>query len=105
MYFVIFYVKGQNRLNLSGKTEIFFEALKRYEGNVSKTASKTGINPRTIRRKIKSYGLDHASLNLTTDRNPMSECDNRVTSITIYNNITISNKASFPCFFDLRLSQ
>jgi len=39
-----------------------YETLKRYEGNVSKTASKTGINPRTIWRKIKAYGLDHASL-------------------------------------------
>ena len=39
-----------------------YEALKRYEGNVSKTASKTGVNPRTIWRKIKSYGLNHAGL-------------------------------------------
>ncbi len=39
-----------------------YEALKRYEGNVSKTAGKTGINPRTLWRKIKSYGLNHAGL-------------------------------------------
>ena len=34
------------------------EALKRYEGNVSKTAGKTGINPRTLWRKIKEYDLE-----------------------------------------------
>jgi DNA-binding NtrC family response regulator len=37
-----------------------FEALKRYDGNVSKVARETGINPRTMWRKLKSYGLDHA---------------------------------------------
>ncbi|OQY48780.1 MAG: hypothetical protein B6240_04345 [Desulfobacteraceae bacterium 4572_87] len=37
-----------------------YEALKRYEGNVSKTASKTGINPRTLWRKIKAYALNNA---------------------------------------------
>lgn len=35
-----------------------FEALKRYNGNVSLTAKKTEINPRTLFRKIKSYGLN-----------------------------------------------
>jgi DNA-binding NtrC family response regulator len=34
------------------------EALKRYEGNVSKTAKETGINPRTLWRKIKKYNLE-----------------------------------------------
>ncbi|NIS70499.1 MAG: response regulator [Proteobacteria bacterium] len=34
------------------------EALEQYEGNISETARKTGINPRTLWRKITSYGLD-----------------------------------------------
>jgi DNA-binding NtrC family response regulator len=34
------------------------EALERYEGNVSKTAKETGINPRTLWRKIKKYDLE-----------------------------------------------
>ena len=33
------------------------EALKRYNGNVSKTAVETGINPRTLWRKIKEHEL------------------------------------------------
>ncbi len=33
-------------------------ALGRYNGNVSKTAKQTGVNRRTIWRKIKEYGLD-----------------------------------------------
>ncbi|UCF84501.1 MAG: sigma-54-dependent Fis family transcriptional regulator [Desulfobacteraceae bacterium] len=36
----------------------FSEALKRYQGNVSKTAKQTRVNRRTIWRKIKAYGLD-----------------------------------------------
>jgi len=36
------------------------EALERYEGNVSKTAQKTGINPRTLWRKIKKYDLERS---------------------------------------------
>ena len=36
------------------------EALKRYEGNVSKTAKETGINPRTLWRKIKKYNLERS---------------------------------------------
>ncbi|MBT3367602.1 MAG: sigma-54-dependent Fis family transcriptional regulator [Nitrospina sp.] len=36
-----------------------FEALKRYQGNVSRIARETEINPRTIWRKLKSYGLDN----------------------------------------------
>ena len=36
------------------------EALKRYGGNVSKTAQKTGINPRTLWRKIKTHELDRS---------------------------------------------
>jgi len=39
-----------------------FEALKRYNGNVSKAAKETGVNPRTFWRKINSYGLDYARL-------------------------------------------
>jgi len=35
-----------------------FESLKRYEGNVTKTAQVTGINVRTLWRKIKEYELD-----------------------------------------------
>jgi DNA-binding NtrC family response regulator len=34
-----------------------YEALKRNEGNVSATAKKTGVNVRTLWRKIKDYGL------------------------------------------------
>jgi DNA-binding NtrC family response regulator len=34
------------------------EALKRYSGNVSETAKRTGINTRTLWRKIKKYGMD-----------------------------------------------
>ena len=36
------------------------EALERYEGNVSKTAQKTGINPRTLWRKIKKHELERS---------------------------------------------
>jgi transcriptional regulator with PAS, ATPase and Fis domain len=35
-----------------------FEALKRYNGNVSKTAQETGINPRTLWRKIKAHEFE-----------------------------------------------
>jgi len=35
-----------------------YEALKRYNGNVSRTAQKIGVNPRTLWRKIKAYGFD-----------------------------------------------
>ena len=37
------------------------EALKRYDGNVSKTAKETGINPRTLWRKIKKHELERSS--------------------------------------------
>jgi len=37
------------------------EALKRCEGNVSQTAQKTGINQRTLWRKLKEYRLDRMS--------------------------------------------
>jgi len=37
------------------------EALRRYEGNVSKTAKETGINPRTLWRKIKKHELERNS--------------------------------------------
>jgi DNA-binding NtrC family response regulator len=33
-------------------------ALKRYDGNVSRAAKETGINPRTLWRKIKTHGLE-----------------------------------------------
>jgi DNA-binding NtrC family response regulator len=36
------------------------EALKRYEGNVSKTARATGMNPRTLWRKIKKHELERS---------------------------------------------
>jgi DNA-binding NtrC family response regulator len=36
------------------------EALIRYEGNVSKTAKETGINPRTLWRKIKKHELERS---------------------------------------------
>jgi DNA-binding NtrC family response regulator len=36
------------------------EALERYEGNVSKTAKETGINPRTLWRKIKKHQLERS---------------------------------------------
>ena len=36
------------------------EALKRNEGNVSKTAKMTGINPRTLWRKIKIHELERS---------------------------------------------
>ena len=35
-----------------------FEALKRFNGNVTQAAEQTGINPRTLWRKIKAYNLD-----------------------------------------------
>ena len=35
-----------------------YEALKRYSGNVSQTAKGTGVNARTLWRKIKAYGLE-----------------------------------------------
>jgi DNA-binding NtrC family response regulator len=34
------------------------EALSRYNGNVSETARKTGVNARTLWRKINDYGLE-----------------------------------------------
>ena len=34
------------------------EALNRYGGNVSETARMTGINPRTLWRKIKEYAIE-----------------------------------------------
>jgi len=37
------------------------EALERYQGNVSKTAKETGINPRTLWRKIKKYELERST--------------------------------------------
>lgn len=37
------------------------EALKRCGGNVSQTAQKTGINPRTLWRKLKEHSLDRIS--------------------------------------------
>jgi len=37
------------------------EALKKHQGNISKTAQKTGINPRTLWRKLKEYGLDRTN--------------------------------------------
>lgn len=37
------------------------EALKRYEGNVSLAAKKTGINPRTLWRKLKEHSIDRIS--------------------------------------------
>jgi DNA-binding NtrC family response regulator len=47
----------------AGVTEEFekayiFEALKCHNGNVTQAAKETGINPRTLWRKINSYGLD-----------------------------------------------
>ena len=36
------------------------EALQRYEGNVSKTAKATGINPRTLWRKLKEHDLERS---------------------------------------------
>jgi DNA-binding NtrC family response regulator len=39
-----------------------YESLKRCEGNVTKTAQSTGINTRTLWRKIKEYELDTARL-------------------------------------------
>jgi DNA-binding NtrC family response regulator len=33
-------------------------ALKRYNGNVSRAAKETGINPRTLWRKIKEHELE-----------------------------------------------
>jgi DNA-binding NtrC family response regulator len=35
-------------------------ALKRYQGNVSRAAKATGINPRTLWRKIKEHELERA---------------------------------------------
>ena len=37
------------------------EALKRYGGNVSLAAKKTGINPRTLWRKLKEHSIDRIS--------------------------------------------
>jgi transcriptional regulator of acetoin/glycerol metabolism len=35
-----------------------YEALRQYNGNVSATAKNSEINPRTMWRKIKSYGIE-----------------------------------------------
>jgi DNA-binding NtrC family response regulator len=37
------------------------QALERYEGNVTKTAKETGINPRTLWRKIKKHELERGT--------------------------------------------
>jgi DNA-binding NtrC family response regulator len=37
-------------------------ALKRYDGNVSRTAKETGINPRTLWRKIKEHELERSKI-------------------------------------------
>lgn len=39
-----------------------WEALRRYQGNVSETAKRTGINPRTLWRKVREHDLDRVSL-------------------------------------------
>ena len=39
----------------------FTEALRRYQGNISETAQKTGVNTRTLWRKISEYKLDRAA--------------------------------------------
>lgn len=39
------------------------EVLKRFDGNVTQAAQQTGINVRTLWRKIKSYNLDRNSFN------------------------------------------
>ena len=39
----------------------FTEALRRYHGNVVETAKKTGVNTRTLWRKISEYKLDRAA--------------------------------------------
>jgi DNA-binding NtrC family response regulator len=39
-----------------------WEALRRYQGNVSETAKQTGINPRTLWRKVREHDLDRVSL-------------------------------------------
>lgn len=44
-------------------------ALKRYEGNVSRAAQKTGINPRTLWRKIKEHELDRTKFVSLSDGN------------------------------------
>ncbi len=43
-----------------------FESLKRYEGNVTQTAHFTGINTRTLWRKIKEFELDTSLLRSQT---------------------------------------
>ena len=48
---------SEMNLNYSEERAYMFEALKRYEGNVMETARRTGINPRTLWRKIKEYDL------------------------------------------------
>ena len=40
--------------------DYIMEALKRFEGNVSKTAKETGMNPRTLWRKLKEHDLDRS---------------------------------------------
>lgn len=39
----------------------FTEALRRYQGNISETAQKTGVNTRTLWRKISEYKLDRSA--------------------------------------------
>ncbi|NTV43114.1 MAG: sigma-54-dependent Fis family transcriptional regulator, partial [Syntrophobacteraceae bacterium] len=43
------------------------EALMRFEGNVSETAKRTGINPRTLWRKIREHDLDRGSFKKHND--------------------------------------
>jgi DNA-binding NtrC family response regulator len=41
--------------------QYLWEALRRSHGNVSETAKRTGINPRTLWRKLREYDLDRGS--------------------------------------------
>jgi DNA-binding NtrC family response regulator len=45
--------------------DYFSEALRRYQGNISETAQKTGVNTRTLWRKISEFKLDRAAFKRT----------------------------------------
>jgi DNA-binding NtrC family response regulator len=54
------FMVGKSMLVKRFEKAYLYEALKQYRGNVSQTAKKTGINPRTLWRKIQAYGLNNA---------------------------------------------
>ncbi len=54
------------------------EALKRCEGHITKTAQMTGVNPRTLWRKMNEFSLDKRNFRKGKNRTIVSESDSNV---------------------------